>query len=200
MSSARDRAEPAWLTRSFSDVRPRLKAYALKLTLGSEQDAEDLVQDTLERGLKASARFREGADPAVWLITILHRRFIDHLRSKRRRSEVALLEDADFPAPADESPSPWTDVGPDRLWAAVAQLEEPYRTVFQLHAREGRSYGEIAHELSIQTSNVGVRLLRARHLLRRMIFKTGDEPSPRKPSASHEELRLDSASARLRRR
>ncbi|MBI2324391.1 MAG: sigma-70 family RNA polymerase sigma factor, partial [Chloroflexi bacterium] len=56
-----------------------------------------------------------------------------------------------------------------RVRAAVADLEEPYRTVTVLRYFSGLSVGEIAQVTGRPGSTVGVQLLRARGLLRRAL-------------------------------
>ena len=72
----------------------------------------------------------------------------------------------------DFRPSPETQVsqGQQRqhLLKAIKRLPVPYRQVITL-ALEGLEYAEIAEVLGIGESNVGVRLSRARKLLRDLL-------------------------------
>ena len=50
---------------------PRLRRYARAL-LGDDGEADDLIQDTLERALARLEQWRDGENPRKWLFSILH--------------------------------------------------------------------------------------------------------------------------------
>jgi RNA polymerase sigma-70 factor (ECF subfamily) len=168
------------------DHEPALRELALRLCR-SAVDAHDLVQDTLERGLRSYDRLAPGSNFRAWLFSILRNRFIDKCRREAvaRRSEcVAAVEQA-----ASEAPEPevaWSDISSEQLRDAVNRLRPHQRAVFQMHALEGRSYLEIASTLNIAKATVGTRLLRARRELRAILTQTSSQPS----SPSHEPRRL----------
>ena len=53
---------------------------------------------------------------------------------------------------------------------AVARLPEEFRSVYQMHAIDGRSYSEIALKLALPKNTVGTRLIRARRKLRDLLL------------------------------
>ena len=63
---------------------PRLRRYARAL-LGDSSEADDLIQDTLERALARLDQWRDGDNPRKWLFSILHNLHVDGLRRKSRR-------------------------------------------------------------------------------------------------------------------
>jgi len=159
----------------FSEVvaehRPVLTALAQRLT-GNPSDAQDLVQDTLERALKAFARLRPGSNARGWLVTILHNRFIDQCRRRKAAPVVRSLEpEANVPAPPAAEAPRWAAITPDQLSEAVAALDEEFRRVYELRETAGKSYDEIATELGIPKATVGTRLLRARRQLKKALEK-----------------------------
>src|SRR3954463_6188520 len=101
------------LTPAGSDLRPAilaaipsLRAFALSLTGRSEQ-ADDLVQDTILRGLANLDRFEPGTNLQAWLFTILRNQF--HSAYRKRRREV---EDPEGLIAAKQVWSGWpTDAG-----------------------------------------------------------------------------------------
>src|SRR3990170_461887 len=70
---------------------PRLRRYARALT-GDDGEADDLIQDTLERGLARLGQWREGDSPRKWLFSILHNLHVDGLRRRSRRPPHVGLE------------------------------------------------------------------------------------------------------------
>ena len=85
---------------------PRLRRYARAL-LGDDGEADDLIQDTLERALARLVQWREGDNPRKWLFSILHNLHVDGLRRKLRRPPHVGLESLgpDQSAPAADGAS-----------------------------------------------------------------------------------------------
>lgn len=137
---------------------PRLRRYARALSR-NPSDADDLVQDTVERGLEKLSWWRPGGDMRAWLFGIMHNLYIDHLRAPAVPG-----------APLDAVPEA-AAAGPDGalgvdLDAALALLPAEQREVLLLVALEGLSYAEAAAALRIPQGTVMSRLARARERLR----------------------------------
>jgi RNA polymerase sigma-70 factor (ECF subfamily) len=135
-------------------------------------EAEDLVQNTLERALSHADRFQHGTNLGAWLRRIMSNLMVDDWR--RSRHHFSCLAD-DVPAPAPEPRPAWHDVDVESVWAAVEALPPRLRRAFQMHTA-GASYAEIARQLGIPTATVGTRLVRARLHLRRTL--TGERTAP----------------------
>jgi RNA polymerase sigma-70 factor (ECF subfamily) len=58
---------------------PRLRRYARALTRDSNR-ADDLVQDTLLRGIAKAHLWQEGTDIHAWLFTIMHNQYVNNIR------------------------------------------------------------------------------------------------------------------------
>lgn len=153
-----------------------LRATALRLCRNST-DASDLFQDTVERGFRSFAQFRHGTDARAWLLTILHRRFIDQCRSGKReaRSDTPAEELEERIAAPEAEPQPrWASISTEQLREALAKIPEDFQVVYRMHALENRSYQEIAATLGIPKATVGTRLIRARHKLRELLMPPGE--------------------------
>jgi RNA polymerase sigma-70 factor (ECF subfamily) len=146
-----------------------LYARALRL-LRSPQDAWDLVQDTFEHALRGYARFQPGTNMRVWLMTIMHHLFIDRCRRKAREPNAASIEDHEIPSPERPTPQPWEAITDEQIASALADLESPFREVYQLRLFDRCSYDEIAERLTIPRSTVGTRLMRARQKLKKTLM------------------------------
>lgn len=148
-----------------------LEQLALRLTR-SPSDAQDLVQDTVERALRARASFDPHTSLEAWLTVILNNLFLD--RCRRKHLQPQSLEGVDVAAPAGDEAEPlWAQLSEADVTAAAQQLPADFRAVFQLH-RDGLGYQAIAERLGIPRATVGTRLLRARRLLREHL--TGRTP------------------------
>lgn len=72
---------------------PRLRRYARALLRNSDQ-ADDLVQETLRRGLDRIHQYRPGTDFRAWLFTIMHNNYVNAVRRSARRRDAIVVEKA----------------------------------------------------------------------------------------------------------
>ena len=154
---------------------PRLRQFARGLSRDAA-NADDLVQATLERALRAwSSRHKEGALQS-WLFSILYRQFIDEQRRAkrwRRVLDVVGLAD-DLHAPSAER----VNEGRDTL-AVFAGLPAEQRALLLLVSVEGFSYREAAEALDVPVGTVMSRLSRARDKLRQLADGRASTPTLR---------------------
>lgn len=143
---------------------PRLTRFARALTR-NRADADDLVQDTVEKALKAAARFQPGTRLDSWLFRIARNAWIDEARSRQVRAAVA--SDAD---PAEAPAAEGEDAMQARLalgavGRAMEELPDEQREVAALILVDGASYREAAEILGVPQGTVTSRLARARAAL-----------------------------------
>ena len=74
---------------------PRLRRYARAL-VGTRGGADDLVQDTMERGWSKLSSWRRGSDMRAWLFGIMHNLYVDQLRKPALATDTF---DDDTPVP-----------------------------------------------------------------------------------------------------
>ena len=109
-------------------LRGELQVHCYRI-VGSVQDAEDLVQETLVAAWRGLERFERRASLRSWLYAIATNRCLNHLRDRRRRLP-------ELPAPAEPIPMPpepsrmrepvWLEPYPDVLLEGVAdRAQEP---------------------------------------------------------------------------
>ena len=136
--------------------------------LGSEQAAEDAVQETLLRADRALPRFNGEYRLGNWLHRILRNVCVDEAnRNRRRLALVDRLRAADPPC-AHEAVEQ-TVIGRDSsaVVRALDELPESYRTAFVLRAVDELPYDEVAQACGISEENARARVSRARTVLRR---------------------------------
>lgn len=161
--------DPQYLTPQIVACIPALRRYARGLT-GNREDADDLVQDALERAWSRLALWQRRGDLRAWLFSILHNRFVDRVRSVRASPEEPMNGDGD----RDGITVPVRATQSDRLEvrdldAALARLMPDQREVLLLVAVEQMSYGQIAGVLGVPLGTVMSRLSRAREQLRAVL-------------------------------
>ncbi|MEO5589162.1 MAG: sigma-70 family RNA polymerase sigma factor [Gemmatimonadaceae bacterium] len=137
-------------------------------------EADDLVQDTYLRAIRARHTWRDGGNMRAWLFTICKNIF---LTGKTRMHEsVSIDDDAgeetlaaarlhnDLVAAGEGDLFDRIDVGP-AIQRALKDLLPVFRTVVVLVDMEGYAYGEAADALGVPIGTVRSRLFRARRLM-----------------------------------
>ena len=140
---------------------PRLHRYARALRRNRE-DADDLVQDTLERAWSRVSLWQGVGDMRTWLFSIMHNLHVDALR--RGRLDLVDLDEhtPEIPVAAAQAER----LALRDLDASLAVLPPEQREVLLLVAIEGLAYAEIALVLGIPIGTVMSRLSRGRERLR----------------------------------
>jgi len=146
-----------------------LLTYALMLT-SDRALAEDLVQETMLRALRAADRFEAGTNMRGWLTRILRNLFTDQCRHRGIVREVSVDELPLSVPPIEEvrAPSYLDALSTEDVRSAMLELSADLRVVFELYA-DNASYAEIADRLHLRLSTVGTRLFRARSKLRAIL-------------------------------
>ena len=149
-----------------------LYGYALTLTR-SRSEAEDLIQETCLRALRAEARLQPDSHLKSWLFTILRNLFFNQLRQSPTRFEMMEIDAEETPEAAwneQRGDDPHTVLlqrtEREQVQAALASLPDIYREVLVLREFEELSYGEIAEVLGCPAGTVMSRLGRAREKLK----------------------------------
>jgi len=131
----------------------------------SRPDREDLLQDIAIALWRALPQFRGECAQKTFLYRIAHNRCIAFLARNRslmtRNIDECEVQDHSLTAEIELSQREQRD----HLRSAIRRLPITYRQVLLL-VLEGLSYAEISEVLGIPESNVGVRLNRARQLLK----------------------------------
>lgn len=165
-----DREDPAGTAAVFDafvrNNQVSLYRRALRLT-GNESEAADLVQDTLEKGMRRLPRGMDVADVGAWLHAIMRNLFVDRRRAYERRYGTNLTDEAisTLRSPEPEEPPEWSPLK-DSLRTVIEELESGLRSVMMLKVDEGLSQLEIAARLDLPPATVGTRVFRAKKKLR----------------------------------
>jgi RNA polymerase sigma factor (sigma-70 family) len=121
------------------------------------QEAEDCFQETFLAALRAYPRLEDDRNLRGWLLTIAHRKALDHHRGRKRRPEP--VGDPPEVAVSDREPS-------GGVWHAVAGLPPKQRTAVALRFACDMPHREIAvalggsEEAARRNVHEGVKKLR----------------------------------------
>jgi RNA polymerase sigma-70 factor, ECF subfamily len=199
---ARARAGDKGAFRELIDpYRHELQLHIYRI-VGSVQDAEDLLQETLFAAWRGLEHFEERASFRAWLYRIGTNRSLDALRARRRRPEgVRSMTDAPEPTRRTEPIwlEPFPDVllegipdeapGPEARYEAKEAIELAFivglqhlptkqRAVLVLRDVLGFRAGEVAEMLGTTEPSVNSLLRRARAAFESRLPAAGRERAP----------------------
>jgi RNA polymerase sigma-70 factor (ECF subfamily) len=142
---------------------PRLRRYARALTRDVSQ-ADDLVQDTLERALVKLDLWRPGTDLRAWLFTLMHNLFVNQVRANKLQ-ETDLDAAKDMPVNGGQMDA----MTLRDIHTALGRLPMEQREVILLVGLEQFGYAEAARILDVPLGTVMSRLSRGRERLRQLL-------------------------------
>src|SRR4029453_13442059 len=152
-----------------------LYGYALTLT-HDQTEAEDLVQETYLRAVRAFGQLVPNSNLKAWLFVIMRNAWLNqkrHMRSGPRFVELEGEEDEVSVRADQHAEDPHViylrKLEREEIKAAIDSLPRLYREIIVLRDVEGFSYQEIATMLDCPAGTVMSRLGRAREKLRRML-------------------------------
>ena len=173
----------------FSDLAmefmPALYTAALRMTRNTA-DAEDLVQETYLKAYRGFGSFELGTNLKAWLYRILTNTYINTYRAKKRRPEIADVEDVEDlylyrhlagdpsggagRSAEEEALDRFTDTD---VKEAIEALPETFRMAVLLADVEGFSYKEIAEITDVPIGTVMSRIHRGRKALQKALVERG---------------------------
>jgi RNA polymerase sigma-70 factor (ECF subfamily) len=158
-------------------VRYQERIYALVYHMTSNhEDANDLAQEAFVKAWKALRNFKGDSSFYTWVYRIAVNHTLNHLKTRRSRTQHVSLNDLDFNAEHDPDllqlishKNPRRDVNlrelGERLNEAILKLSDEHRTVVTLHDIQGMPHEEIAQILQCNPGTVRSRLFYARQQL-----------------------------------
>jgi RNA polymerase sigma-70 factor (ECF subfamily) len=137
-------------------------AYSLAYRMmGERQAAEDLVQDAFLKLWRAAGSYRvERGSVRTWLLSIVHNRGIDQLRSlsSRRRTQEKVEASAPRVQPSEAFAESWRNAQRDQVREALKSLPAEQLKVLELAYFSGYTHVEIAELLELPLGTVKGRM------------------------------------------
>jgi RNA polymerase sigma-70 factor (ECF subfamily) len=142
--------------------------FALRLTRGDRERAEDIVQETMLRAWR-HPEVVEGREETIlpWLFTVTRHVSIDMWRARSRNEEIIEAESTDRPDPAEHIERA---VAALDVRAALATLGQKHRQVIVEMYYYGRPVDEIARSLGVPPGTVKSRAYYAMRQLKRVML------------------------------
>jgi RNA polymerase sigma factor (sigma-70 family) len=121
-------------------------------------DADDCYQETFLAALRAYDRLRPGSNERAWVLTIAHRKALDHFNARKRRA----LPVEELPEQAVRDADPLEDP----VWARVRSLPPKQRAAVTLRYAGDLTHAEVAialdcsEEAARRSAHEGLKRLR----------------------------------------
>lgn len=150
--------------------RKALKYFALNLTMNDE-DAKDLLQETILKAFTYRDKFVEKTNLKAWLYTIMKNTFINNYRRAVKTNTIIdqtkELYYINIPQTSGFA-SPESMYSLKEMSQVVDSLEADYKVPFTMFL-EGFKYKEIADELNLPIGTVKSRIFIARQKLMQIL-------------------------------
>ena len=164
LASAADAPRRPLDPESIGDHLDRLYRAAWALC-GNPHDAEDLVQEAYARVL-ARPRFLRNEDDLGYLMRVLRNTHVSRLRQAARRPATRQIGDDESVLPDPSGARrPEDSLEAAELFAAIAELPQPFREAVVAVDVAGLSYAEAARALHTREATITSRLHRGRKRL-----------------------------------
>ena len=158
----------------FKRHRRRIFALAFRYT-GVREDAEDIVQQTIQKAFVHLHKFEGKSSFSTWATRIAINQALMSLRTRRALREVPIDDLSSdevrplVPEPADANPDPEVNCSQKErariLFASMRQLRPGMRRAIHLKAIEEFSAAETAVRMRVSVGTVKARVFRARKQL-----------------------------------
>ena len=154
-----------------------LNTYAFHFTRDNE-NAGDLVQDTMLKAFSYYNKFREGTNLQAWLYTILKNTFINYYRKQVKTNAIMIKTDtissSDLYKSSFRNSAEGKFIMKD-IECALSKLSAEYYEPFTMYF-EGYKYHEISDHLKIPIGTVKTRIHVARKAMKKTLnaYKFGD--------------------------
>ncbi len=137
-------------------------AYSLAYrVMGERQAAEDVVQEAFLKVWRAAGSFRvERASVRTWILSIVHNRGIDELRStaSRRRTQDRVETQTSASQPSEAFAETWRNSQREQVREALRGLPPEQLKVLELAYFSGYTHMEIAELLDLPLGTVKGRM------------------------------------------
>jgi RNA polymerase sigma-70 factor, ECF subfamily len=155
LRASRRRTRPGYLDPDRLSIHLDALYRAARAMCGSQQDAEDLVQETFAHGLGRPRWLRIGNEIG-YLLRALKNTYASRYRTAQRRPQTRQLFDHDAPA------SPAGGLSSREILEAIASVPPVYRDAVISVDLLGLSYREAARSLNTSEATLTTRLHRGR--------------------------------------
>ena len=148
----------------------------------SQQDAEDILQETFIKVFKGIKKFRNnsGKSFSCWLCRICVNCAINHLRRQKRRQMDQMTDLSTVMNEVQtQNPSPEKSAQINQtiglIQQAITKLTDKQRVIFDMRFSQGMAIKEIAEIMNCSESNIKTQIFRSLNKLKQQLGSIGRE-------------------------
>ena len=175
-----DNSEPEAFAALY-DRHSRAAYHIAYRMMGERQAAEDLAQDAFIKVWRGAASYRaERGSVRTWILSIVHNRGIDQLRShaSRRRTQDKIEASAPRSQPSEAFAETWRNSQRDQVREALNTLPQEQLKILELAYFSGYTHVEIAELVGLPLGTVKGRMRLGLKKIR-AYFESRDAAVPR---------------------
>src|SRR5688572_4081996 len=133
-------------------------AYTLAYRMmGEKQEAEDVVQEAFIKVWRSAGGYRVGhGSVRTWILSIVHNRGIDQIRSHARRGRMQ--DKVEASAPSGAFAESWKNTQQEQVREALNTLPQEQLKILELAYFSGYTHVEIAERLDLPLGTVKGRM------------------------------------------
>ena len=145
----------------------KLTRYIKRLTVLSQEDLSDLLQDIFIKAFINIRKFDTSLSFSSWIYRITHNETISFARKKKVRSNTMAIEDTEdlimnISTEEDIEKEHSVKMETEILQKVLQEIKEKYREILILRFLEEKEYNEISDILKIPSGTVATRISRAK--------------------------------------
>jgi RNA polymerase sigma-70 factor, ECF subfamily len=164
-----------YLMRRYED---KLLRYIKRITNVSDDDAQDILQDTFVKTYRNLNEFDKNLKFSSWIYRIAHNQVISNYRRMKARPEGNYFELDDnginrLVAEIDIEKDINKKMDKEKIIAVLEKMDEKYRDVLVLKFLEEKDYNEISDILKKPLGTVATLISRAKKKFRETASKAG---------------------------
>lgn len=148
-----------------------MKGVAMRYA-SSEQEAEDILQESFIRAFKNLKNYKEKGSLGGWIRVITVNTALEIYRKEKNREEHHNKLKLEVSTSVSEEAL--KSIALEELLKKIQSLPTGYRVVFNLYAIEGFNHREIAEKLSISEGTSKSQYARAKKILQDLILNEED--------------------------
>ncbi len=172
------RKNPEALSYIIDRYRTKLERYINRRTSVSNHDKEDILQDVFIKIYRNINEYDNSLIFSSWIYRITHNYIIDWHRKNKKYTCISLddddsklihiLQDEDNTVGLQKM---FDQENLDLIKNEIKKLPKDYQEILMLKFFEDKSYEEISDILKISINSVGVKINRAKKLLKQKIYE-----------------------------
>ncbi len=149
--------------QSLVAIQDSLYRFAFSL-VHNQDDAKDLLQETLIKALINREKFEEGTNLSAWTFTIMKNTFINNYQKQKRNPLSLDQTEENYSHISNKTDAPDSEIFEQELQDGISKIGDEQRIPFEMY-NKGYKYKEIAESLDISVGAVKNRIFVCRRLL-----------------------------------